>query len=304
MKKSLFTTLVIALFSGITMAQECPTPASATATITFKRHSSAPTLDGNFTIDAGTTVKFSRGNLQYKASTDTWQFAAHQYDFIGADNENIASDYSGWIDLFGWATAGNSESGTHYQPWDSSTDDTYGNIIAQWGGATLTSAHDWGSNIGTGWRTLTSTEWDYLLDSRASDATVEGVSNARYTHVAITIDAVTIKGLLLFPDGSNQGTPEGVSWTAAHINNHETGYAAPCTAAGWDALEDAGCVFLPYSGQRNGTTVSAVGTEGFYWTATSSSQTASVSLHIPSTNDLFGYSRHLGNSVRLVHQEP
>ena len=305
MKKSLCTILVIVLFPVIAMADDCPTPATATATVTFKRHSSSPTLDGVFTVDAGgTTVKFSKGNLQYQASTDTWQFAAHQYDYIGGDNSNISSSYDGWIDLFGWATAGNSESGTHYQPWDSSTDDTYGNTVAQWASVNLTSAHDWGSNIGTGWRTMTNQEWDYIVNTRASGAAVEGVSDARYIHVAITINEITITGLLLFPDGYNQGTPSGVTWSADHINKHEAFYAATCTAAGWETLEDAGCVFLPYAGQRDGTTVSMVGTEGFYWSATSGSQTDGSALHIPASNALANSSRHLGNSVRLVHQEP
>lgn len=304
MKKSLCTILVIVLFPVIAMADDCPTPATATATITFKRHSSAPTLDGNFTINAGgTTVKFARGNLQYQASTNTWQFAAHQYDTIGAYNVNIASDYTGWIDLFGWATNGSSTNGTHYQPWDTSTDETYGNTAAPWGWDDLTSSEDWGANIGTGWRTLTSTEWGYLLDTRASGATVEGKSDARYTHIAITINANTIKGLLLFPDGYNQGTPDGVSWESEHINTHESSYAATCTTAGWEALEDAGCVFLPYAGERSGTTVSNVGSEGFYWSATSADANDARALHMPSTTPFINNGRHMGCSVRLVQNQ-
>lgn len=303
MKKILFAVLAI-VFPVIVMAQGCPVPTKVTATVTFKRNSTFPTLDGGFTVDAGgTTVNFSRGNLQYKASIGTWQFAAHQYDIIGADNAYIASDYTGWIDLFGWATNGYSSNGTHHQPWDSSTDDTYGNTAAQWGGDNLDSNEDWGRNMGAGWRTLTEAEWTYLIDTRASGAIVEGVSNARYTHIAITIDATTITGLLLFPDGYNQGTPVGVSWSAAHINQHETDYAASCTAEGWITLEDAGCVFLPYAGQRNGTSVSYVGDAGYYWTATSATQANASALHIPSTNAFPGIARHLGCSVRLVKNQ-
>ena len=39
-----------------------------------------------FSVSPSKVVFFSRGNLQYQASTNTWRFAPHQYDFIGADN--------------------------------------------------------------------------------------------------------------------------------------------------------------------------------------------------------------------------
>ena len=42
------------------------------------------TLPGLFTINvSGEKVVFSQGNLQYQASTNTWRFAEHQYDYIG-----------------------------------------------------------------------------------------------------------------------------------------------------------------------------------------------------------------------------
>ena len=45
-------------------------------------------LNGRFTINAnGDQVIFSQGNLQYQASTQTWRFAEHQYDFVGDSEE-------------------------------------------------------------------------------------------------------------------------------------------------------------------------------------------------------------------------
>lgn len=262
----------------------------------------ANTVHGVFTIDgSGHTVKFSRGNLQYQASTNTWQFAAHQYDFIGADNENIAENYSGWIDLFGWATNGNSGNGTHYQPYDNtSTADTYGNSIAPEGGETLTSASDWGSKIGSDWRTLTNAEWDYIVDTRASGATVEGNSDARFVLITIRTDDNSVRGMLLFPDGYDQGTPSGVTWSASDINAHGISITASCTVAGWEALEAAGCVFLPCAGQRDGTTISNTGTQGYYWTVTSNTGTKSHALSVMGWNTTPTYDRHIGNSVHLV----
>lgn len=61
-------------------------------------------IGGLFSVSATQQVYFSQGNLQYQASTTTWRFAEHQYDYVGADNENISSTYSGWIDLFGFGT--------------------------------------------------------------------------------------------------------------------------------------------------------------------------------------------------------
>ena len=127
-----------------------------------------------FSVADGRTVRFSRGNLQYQASTDTWRFAERQYDYIGNGNSNISSSYNGWIDLFGWGTSGWKNSGaTAYVPWSTSTE--YGDYFP--GGdnvANLTDAYanaDWGvynaiSNGGNQagmWRTLTKAEWEYLL---------------------------------------------------------------------------------------------------------------------------------------------
>ena len=35
-------------------------------------------LSGKFTVAEGKQVQFSQGNLQYRASTDTWRFAVNQ----------------------------------------------------------------------------------------------------------------------------------------------------------------------------------------------------------------------------------
>ena len=51
-----------------------------------------------FSVSATKKVRFSPGNLQYQASTKTWRFAEHQYDYIGDANRNISPTYSGWID--------------------------------------------------------------------------------------------------------------------------------------------------------------------------------------------------------------
>ena len=61
-------------------------------------------LPGYFSVSATKKVFFSQGNLQYQPSTGTWQFAEHQYDYVGEGNANTSSNYSGWKDLFEWGT--------------------------------------------------------------------------------------------------------------------------------------------------------------------------------------------------------
>ena len=63
-------------------------------------------LPGIFTVGEGKQIVFSQGNLQYRASDDTWRFAENQYDYIGEDNWDISATNSGWIDLFCWGTSG------------------------------------------------------------------------------------------------------------------------------------------------------------------------------------------------------
>ena len=63
-------------------------------------------LPGVFSISPANRIAFSKGNLQYKASTGTWRFAEHQWDIVGTANAHIAADDTLWIDLFGYGASG------------------------------------------------------------------------------------------------------------------------------------------------------------------------------------------------------
>ncbi len=92
-------------------------------------------LKGKFTCnDSGEHIMFAKGNLQYQASTDTWRFAEHQYDYVGNDvkgnvyvdtvkcsNKQMSDSYSGWIDTYVFGTSGWNGGQTAYQPWSTST---------------------------------------------------------------------------------------------------------------------------------------------------------------------------------------
>ncbi|MBO4655069.1 MAG: hypothetical protein J5644_05955, partial [Bacteroidales bacterium] len=53
-------------------------------------------ISGKFSVSSTKQVYFSQGNLQYQASTGTWRFAEHQYDFIGGGNF-LSESNTDWI---------------------------------------------------------------------------------------------------------------------------------------------------------------------------------------------------------------
>ena len=198
-----------------------------------------------FSVSSTKSVKFSKGNLQYRASTSTWRFAENQCNYIGAGNANASSSYNDWIDLFGWGTSGYNTGSTCYQPWSTSTDYTdyyIGNTTTH----NLTGSYanaDWGVNnsiVNGGnqaglWRTLTKDEWDYLLNTR---------SCTWYRYEWTTIEGV--KGIIIYPDG----------------------YVQPGTSPTWEEKQKAGCIFLPAAGSRYGTSVLNDGEYCRYWSTT------------------------------------
>jgi hypothetical protein len=227
-------------------------------------------LPGAFTVDgSGTQVYFSQGNLQYQASTNTWRFAEHQYDFIGDaagnNTESGRNTQSDWIDLFGWATSGNSASGTAYQPWQSSTTDSeYGPAITsgQWTYANS----DWGinpisngGNVANSWRTLTQEEWDYILNERETEY--------RFCYAKLSIGNGLGYGLIILPDDWN---PSYYALSSMNEGNHSYD-SNEITAEDWtNSLEAHGAVFLPVTGMRyNGNEVIGLDDDkiGLYWSS-------------------------------------
>ena len=226
-------------------------------------------LPGLFTINAsGEKVVFSQGNLQYQASTNTWRFAEHQYDYIGnvAGNTSPSSSQTEWIDYFNWGTSGYNHGANCYQPWSTSTSRSdyyaYGsnskNLNDAKDDGTMRGQADWGYNAicnggnaeNNGWRTLTKEEWAYIINSRSGD----------YRYAKGNVHSKN--GFIIFPDGFT--LPEGISITNA--NKSDAGYTS-YSDDDWAALETNGCVFLPATGMRNGTSVYETGSVGNYWSS-------------------------------------
>ncbi len=227
------------------------------------------TLPGLFTINvSGEKVVFSQGNLQYQASTNTWRFAEHQYDYIGNvdGNTSPSSSQAEWIDYFNWGTSGYNHGANCYQPWSTSTSRSdyyaYGsnskNLYDAKDDGTMRGRADWGYNAisnggnaeNIGWRTLTKEEWAYIINSRSGD----------YRYAKGTVH--NKNGFIIFPDGFT--LPEGISITNA--NTSDAGYTS-YSDDDWAALETNGCVFLPATGMRNRTSVYETGSVGNYWSS-------------------------------------
>ena len=273
-------------------------------------------INGEFNL-CDKKIWFSKGNLQYNASSNTWRFAENQYDIAGAANANISASYDGWIDLFGWATSGINTpvENTYYQPWNTdNTNANYGSGITSsnvdWADAHAN--YDWGNNAisnggntaNSGWRTLTADEWYCLMEKR-DGATVNSAPKIR--HAWATIDGH--RGLILFPDGGTFTEDEfsTIPSTSSGFYNDMDYKTTTCTLEQWAALETKGCVFLPAAGKRSGTTVDSrteINYIGAYWSSTAKD----------GTNAYYGYAfkssdastsrdeapRSWGLSVRLV----
>lgn len=253
--------------------------------------SSEGTLKGVFSVSAGRQVRFSKGNLQYQASTGTWRFAEHQYDYIGDDysgtvfyiksndtikysNESISETYKGWIDLFGFGTSGYKGK----KPTMTTTDfNQYGDGNKNIAGTD----YDWGrynkiangGNVTKNWRTLTSDEWRYLAMERPNAEKLRGSSSVN-----------GVSGYIFLPDD--------------YINvTIKSNYA---DSLSWAKMEDNGAIFLPCAGYRyDGNKV--INAVGRYWsTSVESLSTAGGISVTPSIVFAEGYTRSYGQSVRLV----
>ena len=309
-KRILFVLAAVCLFAASSWAQ-CSYD-TQDLTINFKRKP-AGLLDGNFSVSATKKVAFAGGNLQYTKSTGKWKIMDHQYDVVEANEQNVGTDYASQdvVTLFGWGTSGwESDTRTADFPYNtSSTNSDYGVLATKSSSETLTTATtngekgDWGvfnsGDLGSGWRTLTTQEWEYLFNSRNPGNSVNGVSNARYTEATINTDGTAVNGIILFPDDAVMTTVSGVTWGAINIFS---AWGTQCTSSGWTALETAGCVFLPAAGVRNGNSVVGVGVYGRYWSSSANSATNAYNLYFRSggLDRQFEENRYMGCSVRLV----
>ena len=253
-------------------------------------------INAVFSVSPEKKVYFSKGNLQYCATTDVWCFAEHQYDTIGKANLNKSPDYEGWIDLFAWGTSGYDHGAVCYQPWSMDENganywaygDSYCNLYDKTGQA------DWGCNAisnggnceNYGWRTLTVDEWIFLFHR----PTPSGICWA-------WVKVFGVVGIALLPD----------QWDASSysfpLNDPNGLYISVIPDEDWtNILEPAGVVFLPQAGYIGyGLTF---GNRGQYWSSSVDEHyDLAYSVYMFSPDFSFGdlIEKNKGCSVRLVY---
>lgn len=254
-------------------------------------------INSFYSVSTSKQVYFSQGNLQYQASTNTWRFSDNQWDIIGSDNVNISSSYNGWIDLFGWGTSGYNHGAVCYQPYSTSqtNSDYYAYGSSSYNLNDQTGNADWGYNaISNGgnvenlWRTLTCDEWVYVFNKRSTN------SGIRYAKAEVA----NVKGVILLPDDWSCST-YNLNNTNSNVASYTTNII---TASDWAVLENAGAVFLPTSGYRNGNETNYVGSNGNYWSAScgNSNTARGMWFNDSSFTPSDWNSRIYGRSVRLV----
>ena len=280
-----------------------------------------PVLSKAFSVAAGRCVYFSPGNLQWSntngtyvptyhtvagggTAAGTWRFAPNQWDTIGRAN-------SRWTDLFGWGTSGyhnsNDQYNVNFYPYCTGVNiiNTTYNYYGYGPSTNMSNPNLSGSNYDWGvyneiynpktqttdapgtWRTLTKDEWEYLINTRNT------TSGIRYAKAEVN----GVPGLIIVPDDWRTST-----YTLNYTNNMSAGYGTNVfTSAQWATLENAGAVFLPAAGRRDGS-VQYVGSSGYYWSATYGGSMSSYYMFIgrmavDPTNYTY---RFIGQCVRLV----
>lgn len=209
----------------------------------------SPVLTGQFSVSASDKVTFSQGNFHATKVGENWLLGFYERQnevnpiatvtnatVIGA---RTASKDDKEIDLFTWGYGSNFTN-------DPTTLSFAGQSFA-----------DWGQLIGSGstWRTLSSDEWEYLLDRVGPNSNALSRSD---------VEVCGVKGcLVIAPDvftGEIADYYDEASWATAEKTD--------------------GLVCLPSSGHRFGVGVGNTGRLGFYWTSTANDASNAYSLSL------------------------
>ena len=270
-------------------------------------------LPGLFSVAAGRQVRFSQGNLQYKRCNSTdddlthatadgnttgthgqWKFAENQWEHISYPSNDLSSSYysassTQWVDLFRWGSSGyQNVYPDHLYPDVSSAPGTIEETNYDWG---VFNAISNGGNEPGLWRVLTQSELNYLMNTRTNAA-------SKWARVNVHGE----NGIVFQPDTWIGDAPSvsitwGTSSTFTTLSNED-----------WQALENAGAVFLPKTGRLGSGTSSTsylykIGqaTRGHYWTATQYNANKSYYFGFYTTQfEINNQDKRYGCAVRLV----
>ena len=213
-----------------------------------------------FSVSPRKQVYFSQGNLQKMG----FAFVSNEWDYGG---------------YFCWGT---------------------GNRPAFWtfDNSDFPSFYDWGEYLfhsEDGWRTMSATEWSYLLEKRPDAEFKRGIGKV-----------YGINGLILLSDGWT--APEGIVFSSGCISWDDNVYGLDQ----WKKIKEKGAVFLPASDMiYEGNIVDGhavdpgphYGATGFYWTSTPSGDPQKAQCMVFSEGNVFPSTSQLRcyrQSVRLV----
>ncbi len=266
-----------------------------------------------FSVSSTQKVYFSRANLMCNAANPdqpVWGFHENQIDEcpgFGAINNTSGTGTSGIhitssneMDRFSWGFK--NPTSVSENDWVDGSRNLNWNDGTDWGCALRNTAY------GNYWRTLTAAEWKYLLNTRSGKRFLRV---SWYQPIPDTYDATYTNGIIIAPDGYNGGsTSSWAEWNKANKKKYTT-------KAVVTELLNAGCVFLPALGYREGSYYYEYNYHysngdfmiGNYWTATGGTQQPNSSQVPQATafrfeDDAINYAyypqRHLGMCVRLV----
>lgn len=176
-----------------------------------------------FSVSSSQTVLFSQGNVNLDKGTNKMYFATHQVRCFRSDNVQTIKSTSGTYDLFMRIPLANQK-----KAFEALGDE--------------------------GWRTLTASEWNYLLNERITR------SGARYLKVYIA----STFGMFIFPDDFE--CPSNIKINVDNINK-ENPDVIQHFGAEWYSLEKNGVVFLPAAGRVSQSYAPQYSNEdrGYYW---------------------------------------
>ena len=291
-RKKLFSYVASALIIGLGLNscsdQNPPSGGGGETTISNQYVAKA------FSIGADKKVVFAQGNLQYNAKQNVWRFAELQYDTIGKANQNIAPDYDGWIDIFGWGTGKN--------PTQTSNNDADYSTFEDWGQNPISN----GGNLPNQWRTLKTDEWLYLFKQRANYVERLGFGSVNGIGGLIILpDEWSLPAGLTFYTWKDKGFIFDGNFHATAATAERNGYTHNVyTPIQWKEMEKAGAVFLPAAGERNQTTVSNVNYAAYYFHADNreneTNAAAVIQLFPNSVSPVGGRYKRFHGSVRLA----
>ncbi|MCQ2308164.1 MAG: hypothetical protein MJ000_11490 [Bacteroidales bacterium] len=233
---------------------------------------SAPKFTVGMDGDTPRTVEFAPGNLWYgKADGEekaAFHFEKNQWDYSVGEEIFFGFNWdASHVSHFFWSATASVAYAEDYSDDDASSSDVF-----------FTNTESFQVDGEAGWRTLSNAEWEYLLGTANPSR-----ANATSLRAWKELDDGTHKGLVILPDGTKASVMSSITSTAD--------------------LATSGAVFLPAAGDRNGTYMNNVGSNGTYWSSSFDSSQPSWAYFMDFNSDgciSDGFYRESGFAVRLV----